>query len=146
MQTLTQFNLTESRSQLVSYRFFCFMSVLVWLIATVVMRLWGHTFFIAENNLSMGGSFLFSLLFLPSLTYGLLRWQRVHSAQRRDAVICLAIPGMLLDVVTTYFFTQVYPNVLPTADGAFGAWLLWGYALALLTGFITGQKGKLPAV
>ena len=146
MQTSTQFGMTESRSQQVPYGFFFFMSFLIWLIATAIMRLWGHTFFIVENNLSMGGSFLFSLLCLPPLTYGLFRWQKVQPDQRRDAAICLTIPGMLLDVVTTYFFAQAYPNVLPTADGAYGAWLLWGYALVLITGFITGQKSKSPAV
>lgn len=146
MQTSTRFDMTENHSQNISYGFFFLMSFLVWLIATAIVRLWGHTFFIAENNLSMGGSFLFSLLCLPLLTYGLFRWKKVQPDQRRDAAICLAIPGMLLDVVTTYFFALVYPNVLPSADGAYGAWLLWGYALVLITGFIMGQKSKSPAV
>lgn len=142
MQTSTQLKMTESSSQSISQGFFFFASFLAWLIGTVIMRLWGHRFFIPENNLSMGSSFLFSLLFLPLLAYALFRWKKVQPHQRRDAAICLAIPGMLLDAVTTYFFTQVYPNVLPAADGAFGAWLLWGYALVLITGFITGQKSK----
>ena len=146
MQTSTEFGMAESSKQQTSYGFFFLMSCLVWLIATVIMRLWGHTFFIVESNLSMGGSFLFSLLCLPPLAYGLFQWQKVQPNQRRDAAICLAIPGMLLDVLTTFFFAQVYPNLLPTADGAYGAWLLWGYALVLITGFITGQTRKLPAV
>lgn len=145
MATSTQFNPTASRNQPVAYGFFLGMSVLVWLIATLVMRLWGHTFFIAENNLSMGASFLFSVLCLPLFVYGLFRWQKVQPDQRRTAALCLAIPGMLLDVVTTYWFAQVYPNVSPTADGAYGAWLLWGYALVLLTGLMTGQNHKSPA-
>lgn len=142
MQPATQLSMTENRSQSIFYGFFFFMSFLIWLVATVIMRLWGHTFFIPENNFSMGSSFLFSLVFLPLLAYALFRWKKVQPHQRRDAAICLAIPGMLLDAVTTYFFTQVFPNVLPAADGAFGAWLLWGYALVLITGFITGQKSK----
>jgi Family of unknown function (DUF5367) len=146
MQTSSQFNMVENRNQRTPYIFFFWMSFLIWVIATVIMRLWGHTFFIAENNVSMGGSFLFSLLCLPPIAYGLFQWKKVQPNQRRDAAICLAIPGMLLDVVTTYFFAQVYPNVLPSADGAYGAWLLWGYALVLITGFITGQTSKSPAV
>lgn len=142
MQTATQLSMAENRSQSISYKFFLFVSFLVWLVATVIMRLWGHRFFIPENNLSMGSSFLFSLLFLPLLAYTLFRWQQVQPHQRRDAAICLAIPGMLLDTVATYFFAQVFPNVSPAADGAFGAWLLWGYALVLITGLITGQKSK----
>lgn len=113
--------------------------------ATVIMRLWGHKFFISENNLSMGGSFLSSLLCLPPLVYLLFHWQKVQPNRRRNAAICLAIPGMLgmlLDVVTIYFFAQIFPNVLPTADAAFGAWLLRGYALVLITGLVAGQKSK----
>lgn len=137
--------MTENQGRSLSYGFFFLVSFLVWLVATILMRLWGHQFFVPGNNLSMGSSFLFSLLFLPILTTVLFDWKQVQPHQRRDAAICLAIPGMLLDVVTTYFFAQVYPNVLPTADGPYGAWLLWGYALILTTGLITGSR-KLQSI
>lgn len=146
MQSSTQFDINKSHSQQISYGLFLFISFLVWLIATVIMRLWGHTFFIAENNLSMSVNFLFSLFCLPPLVYVLFRWQNVRYERRRDVAICLAIPGMLLDVITTYFFEAIYPNVLPTADGAYGAWLLWGYALVLITGWVTGQKSQSPTL
>lgn len=146
MQTSTQSDRPENLNQPVSYAFFLFASFAVWLIATLLMRFWGQNLFIVDSYVSMGGSFLFSLLCLPAFVYGLFRWQNVHPAQRREAAICLAIPGMLLDVVTTYFFDQVLPNISVTANGAFGAWLLWGYGLVLITGLITGQKSQLPGL
>lgn len=142
MQAATKVVMTESRDKRISYGFFFGMSFLIWLMATVVMRLWGHTFFIPDSNLSMVSSFLFSLTCLPLLVYAIFHWQKVLPRQRQEAAICLAIPGMLLDVVTTYCFAQAFPNILPTADGAFGAWLLWGYAIVLVTGLIASRSSK----
>ncbi|MBD2534996.1 DUF5367 family protein [Nostoc flagelliforme FACHB-838] len=59
----------------------------------------------------MVSSFLFSVTCLPLLVYAIFRWKKVLPHQRLEAAVCLAIPGMLLDVVTTYFFTQAFPNV-----------------------------------
>ncbi|MBW4471897.1 MAG: DUF5367 domain-containing protein [Stenomitos rutilans HA7619-LM2] len=134
--------MTENRGIRISYGFFFGMSFLIWLSATVVLRLWGHTFFMPNNNVSMVSNFLFSLTFLPLLVQAILRWQKVPPHQRLEAAVCLAIPGMLLDVATTYFFTHAFPTILPIAAGAFGAWLLWGCAIVLLTGLITSHSSK----
>ncbi|NEQ27824.1 MAG: DUF5367 domain-containing protein [Microcoleus sp. SIO2G3] len=107
----------------------------------LVLRLWGQYFFIPESSLSMGGMFLLSIVFLPLLVYGLL--QKVQPQQRIEAAIWLTIPSMLLDVMTTYFFAQAIPNVSPLADGAFGAWLLWGYAIVLSTGLVASRSRSL---
>lgn len=104
MQSATKEMTTDSRNGRISYRFFFGMSFLIWLMATGVLRLWGHTFFIPDNNLSMVSSFLFSLIGLPLLVYAIFRWKKVPPHQRQEAAICLAIPGMLLDIVTTYCF------------------------------------------
>ena len=139
MQTASTGVNTANFDKQISYRFFFFMSFLIWLIATLVLRFWGQTFFIPESNVSMVASFLFSLFFLPPLAYSLFHWQNVKPMQRRDAAICLAIPGMLLDVMATYFFPYFFPNMSNGANGAFGAWLLWGYAIVLMTGLLTSQ-------
>lgn len=134
MQTATKLNKVENSNPPFAYRFFLLISFLVWLLATLVMRLWGHSFFIPHNNLSMIASFLFSLVCLPPLVYVLFQSKKLQPDQRQAAAVCLAIPGMLLDALTTYFFPQVFPNLLPTAVGPFGAWLFWGYAIVLITG------------
>jgi hypothetical protein len=135
----------ETMEKQISSGLFVFLSFLIWLIATSILRLWGHTFFI-PSALIMSVNFLWSLFFLPPLVYGIFRWQNVLPQQRQDAAICLAVPGMLLDVLTTYFFPQVFPNMLPAVDGAFGAWLLWGYAIVLITGLITSRRVKSQTV
>lgn len=142
MQTANTGVNTANFDKQISYRFFFFMSFLIWLIATLVLRFWGPTFFIPDNNLSMIASFLFSLFFLPPLAYSLFYWQNVEPVVRKDAAICLAIPGMLLDVMATYFFPYFFPNMSNGANGVFGAWLLWGYAIVLITGVLTSQWKK----
>lgn len=138
MQNATRSNPTKTRTQPI-FSEFLLAGVLVWLEATVVIRLWGHKFFIPESNLSMGGTFLFSLLFLPLLVYALFRWKQIPPHQCSTAAICLAAPGLLLDVVFVYFFRQFFPNMPATADGAVGSCLLWGYALVLVTGLVMSQ-------
>lgn len=145
MQTTTKDMMTRNDSR-ISYGFFFGMSFLIWLAATTVLRLWGHIFFIPDSTLSMVSNFLFSVTCLPLLVFAIFRWKKVPPHQRLEATVCLAIPGMLLDVVTTYFSSQAFPNVLPAADSAFGAWLLWGYAIVLLTGLITSRSHKPQSV
>lgn len=75
MQTATKDVMTH-RDPRISYGFFFGMSFLIWLAATVVLRLWGHTFFIPDSTLSMVSSFLFSVAFLPLLVYVIFRWKK----------------------------------------------------------------------
>jgi len=128
----------ETVDKQISSGLFVFLSLVIWLIATSILRLWGHIFFI-PSALSMSVNFLWFLCFLPLVVYGIFRWQKVPPQQHQDVAIYLAVPGMLLDVLTTYFFPQVFPNMLPSLDGPFGAWLLWGYAIVLMTGVITSR-------
>lgn len=47
---------------------------------------------------------------------------------------------MLLDVLTTYFFQQIFPNLNPAGDGAWGAALLFSYALFLFPALVARQE------
>jgi hypothetical protein len=130
---------TASGDMQTPYGLFVFLSFLVWLILTSTLRLWGHTFFITSSNLVMSLNFLWPLLLLPLIVYGIFHWQNVQPQQRTPVSICLAIPSMLLDIPTTYFFPQLFPNMPSSADGAFGAWLLWAYIIVLLTGLVASR-------
>ncbi len=142
MQTTTSINPTIGNSKQIPYGFFGGMSVLVWLSATLALRLWGQYFFIPESRLSMVGMFSGSIALLPPLIYFLL--QKVQPQQQLEALLWLTIPSMLLDVDTIYFFAQAFPNLSPAANGAFGAWLVWSYAIVLITGLATSRSRSAP--
>jgi hypothetical protein len=112
---------------------------LVWLVATVLMRLDGQYFFRPDNAALMLFNFIAMLIAMPLLALAIFRWRRVPASQRAVVALAVAVPGMLLDVLTTYFFVQVFPNVSATGAGAWGAWLLFSYALFLLPALKGGK-------
>ena len=111
---------------------FVVIGVLVWFGATLAMRVAGQYFFNPDNAGLMLVNFIAMLIAMPLLARAIFQWRRVPAAQRAAAALGVALPGMLLDVLTTYFFRQTFPNVSAAGAGAWGAWLLFSYALFLL--------------
>lgn len=104
----------------------------VWLLVTLIMRLDGQYFFQPDNGALMSLVFVAMLIAMPLLAVAIFRWRRVPVAQRPAVALAIAVPGMLLDVLTTYFFQQVFPNLNAAGAGAWGACLLFSYALFLV--------------
>jgi hypothetical protein len=111
---------------------FFVIGVIVWLGATLAMRVAGQFFFHHDSAAWMAVNFTAMLIAMPLLAYAIFQWRRVPVTQRAAAAVAVAVPGMLLDVLTTYFFAQTFPNVNAAGDGAWGAWLLFSYALFLV--------------
>jgi len=86
MQTATK-EVTKNRDRQISYRVYFSLSFLIWLSATVVLRLWGHTFY-SNSNWSMVAVSCFSDL---SAAVGLcnFQWKKVLPHQRLEAAVCL---------------------------------------------------------
>jgi len=108
----------------------------IWAGATLVVRLIGHLFFVPENAGLVAGLYIAVAIALPIVAYGFYVWQKLDPSQQIAAAALLVIPGMVADAFVVLFFAQVFPNVSPTADGLFGAWLLWAYVVVLITGFV----------
>jgi len=141
MQTANKVTLIESDAKPIPYRLFVSLSLGFWAAATLILRLWGQVFIVPTSNFLMAVDFL-ELLFLPPLILSIFRWQNVPPHQRSIAAICLAVPSMLLDVPMSFFFSHLFPNLPASTSSAFGAWLLWGYALMLLTGAIASRADR----
>ena len=107
---------------------------LVWLVATLIFRFWGHTFFIIENP------FIISVLFLATipLLYFLIQWvfkrYRLSGESRVRSAVLMAIPGMLSDVACLKFHYFVFPTLSIEQAIVLGAWLVWAYVWVLLIG------------
>lgn len=118
---------------------FLVIGVIVWLGATLAMRVAGQFFFHHDSAAWMAFNFTAMLIAMPLLARAIFQWRRVPVAQRAAAALAVAVPGMLLDVLTTYFFAQTFPNVNAAGAGAWGAWLLFSYALFLVPALWGGQ-------
>ncbi len=108
----------------------------LWLLATIVFRLAGQLFFLADNGAALAILWFLTGAGLILLALGLFRWQKLTRPQRFEAAVLLVISGMALDAFITESFATVFPNMPASFAGSFGAWLLLAYASVLLAAFL----------
>lgn len=110
--------------------------LVLWLAATAIFRLAGHWFLVPGNRLLLGLTYYGAVPLIALVTLPLYSWFRLESNTRVRAAVLIALPGMLLDMVTTLLFDQVFPNLEPTAGAPFASWLFWAYGLILVSGLV----------
>ncbi len=116
--------------------FFVVWGFLVWLAATVIFRLAGQWFLIPGDTTFISLAYVLVIPFIFVFTLQLYAYKKLNIVQRIQASICIALPGMLIDSIVLANFPKVFTNLDPQADSIFGSWLLWAYALILLTGIM----------
>jgi hypothetical protein len=80
-----------------------------------------------------------AILIIPVLilaTLPIYQLKELNGREQFYAAVCIALPGQILDALTTLFFTAVFPNMPFNTSNDFGALMLWGYAVVILTGLI----------
>lgn len=108
----------------------------IWLVATIVFRVVGQHLIAPDSGLAITLLYAAAVILIGALAYAIYYWRRVGSDQRPAVAALLVLPGMLLDAFVVLFADSVLPNLLPDQNVVFGAWLLWAYGLALVTGFV----------
>ncbi|RIV19763.1 hypothetical protein DYU11_22810 [Fibrisoma montanum] len=122
-----------------SASFFVGAGFVIWLLATIFVRLAGQYLFVPGDTWLTIAAFAGLTVLLPLLLYSLYRFKNVDDNEQVKAAVLFALPGMVLDAGTVLFFQDVFPNLSPDANVVFAAWLFWGYAIGLLTGFVRKQ-------
>ena len=112
------------------------MGFLVWLLATVILRLAGHVIFLDDQPAVLATIWLVTASAMLLLSLLLFRWRKLKRAQRFEAAVLLVISGMVLDAGITEGFAAFFPNMPASAASSFGAWLLLAYASVLIAAFI----------
>ncbi len=112
----------------------------VWILATVVLRLFGQHLFFADQPTTTAILFMITGLACFGLTRAILRWGSIPPQEAPRAALLLALPGLLLDVIVVLNFGVVYPNLMLTVSDTFAAWLLFAYAMVLFGGVSIGQE------
>lgn len=113
---------------------------LIWFLATIAFRIAGQYFFLIDNPTIMIILYLAIIPSLPLVAIWVYKKYKLSRQERMIASVYMVISGMFLDVFCIQFFALVFPNLPIEADASFGAWLMWAYAMVLLTGIL--QKSK----
>lgn len=124
--------------------FFVGAGIAVWAVATVLLRVMGQYLLIPGQTYLTVGAFAGVAVLMVVLMSVLYRVKHVRGSERVLAATLFAVSGILLDAGTVFFFTDVFPNMLPTANGLFAAWLFWGYGVVLLTGLVWPAEQNEP--
>lgn len=111
----------------------------VWAAVAITIRLAGHWLLDPGAPLVVAGFFVAVVPLMALVTYPVYwRLDIAERARPRSAAV-MSIPGMFLDVLLVLFADVVLPNLGPGAVINFGAILLFGYAIVLLTGFVSAD-------
>ncbi len=108
----------------------------VWFAVAILIRLAGHVLLSPTNTLLLTAFFLSVIPLMLSVTYPVYWWLGLSTDAQRIAAALMSIPGMFLDVLLVLFAETVFPAMATEAVVHFGAILLFGYAIVLLTGFV----------
>jgi hypothetical protein len=115
-------------------RRYILLGFLVWLAVTIALRFVGQLFF--ATPLALVLTFVV-IGVVPGLTLPLLFVRaRMNPVRRMRVALSLALPGMVLDIVSVTFVASVFPNIPAAAHAAFAGCLLWAYSLVLLSALV----------
>ncbi|MEC0207996.1 DUF5367 family protein [Paenibacillus ehimensis] len=120
---------------------FAVIGFVVWLAATVVFRLWGAELLMPHTPL-LWVTFIGVVPVVAFLLKLAFAWGKAAPADRPLAALLMALPGMLLDIVSTSFHRLVFPAIPASGLYLFSAWLLWAYSLILLGGILQAIRAK----
>lgn len=108
----------------------------VWFGVAVLVRLTGHVLLSPENPVVVIGFFGATVPLMAAVTYPVYRRLELGTRTRPRAAVVMSLPGMVLDVGLLIGAPVVFPRMATAAVVNFGAILLFGYAVVLLTGFV----------
>lgn len=110
--------------------------LVVWVAVAVTVRLIGHRLLSPETPVVLAVFFAATVPLMALVTYPIYRRFGIESGRRPRAAVMMSLPGMFLDVLLVSFAGIALPNLSVGAVINFGAILLFGYAVVLLTGFV----------
>ncbi|WP_334072437.1 MULTISPECIES: DUF5367 family protein [Paenibacillus] len=120
-------------------RFYAYSGILLWLAATLLFRFWGGEL-IQPGTILIWLSFGLIIPGIPLLMLALFRFWGTAPQDRPKAALLVAVPGMLLDLLTLMFHGYVFPGISDAHLHLFFVWLMWAYALILLAGLYLSRR------
>lgn len=115
---------------------------LLWMSATILFRLFGQFFLIPGQVFLVLSIFILAIPLIIIATYPYYYFRKISETERLKAAVQIALPGMLLDILSIIYFAKVFPNLTIDSLPLFASWLLWAYSLILITGFSIKNNNK----
>lgn len=112
----------------------------VWFLATLSFRVLGHTFFLIDNTMLMGGFFLATVPLLYVLMNQVFNHYQLSGSDLLNSSVLMAVPGMLGDVFCVKLHEVVFPTLNVDQVIVLSAWVLWAYVIVLLIGLIQSKR------
>jgi hypothetical protein len=111
----------------------CFIiGFVIWLAATVALRFIGQYLLHPENLAAVAILLVASFPLMALVARRICADASLPREQWPAAAILLVTPSLVLDTLSSAFFSIVYPNIPEQAAGLFGGWILCCCAGALL--------------
>ena len=116
-----------------------FAGFVIWLAATIGLRLIGQWMIRPGTLIDVALLLLVSGVLMYRLPRLLFKLMRIDRSDYTLGAILLVAPGMLLDTISTIWFSRVFPNMPAESAGLFGGWLLFCNVVALLSAAIAAE-------
>jgi hypothetical protein len=98
--------------------------LLIWTAGTIAIRLIGHRILHPGHIAQTAALYLISFALMALLIPRICRRLALQRELCPKAAILLILPTLILDPFSCAFFANVFPNIDPSAAGAFGGWVL----------------------
>jgi hypothetical protein len=107
------------------YKRLLFTGLVIWIVATVVLRLEGQHILHRDDLKGIFILFAVSFPLMALVVRRLVKRARLPQDQWLAGAFSVALPTLLLDPFSSAFFPAIFPNMSPDVAGVFGGWMLW---------------------
>lgn len=117
------------------------LGLMIWLIGTLLYRIAGSYFF-ESSTVGYWLNVIVTGILCSAVGMGLMKWRRIDTEYWLYGAICLALPGMLGEVLVLSTFSEVMVNMHPETAGRYGAFLFAGYSCLISCAWFTSMKAS----
>lgn len=121
------------------------LGVIIWAIGTFVYRIVGSYFF-ESSTVEYWINLIVTGVLCSAAGMGLMKWRRIESQYWLHGAVCLALPGMLGEVLVLSSFSELMVNMQPETAGRYGAFLFGGYSSLISCAWLISMKTSLQHV
>ncbi|RAR41903.1 DUF5367 family protein [Paenibacillus sp. MDMC362] len=126
--------MNNTRTNIERHVFFLAWGFVLWLAATVIFHFWGDWLIDVRHPIRTAVSFIIAIPLIYGCIAPLFSSLGIPYSDRARLSIYIALPGMLLDILSLLFHPFVFPLIPVESIHVLIAWLFWAYSFIFLAG------------